>query len=304
MPLPAALGIMSAPAIVTDTWRLALLLRNQRTTEEILRMKLTLLLAVLLLPLAVHAEDAPADTGWTGSGEIGFAMTHGNSRSETLNAKIGIKKEDDTWKNAFHIAALRNKGEVTVSHVVGGQEVSSEVFTATANRIEAGGSIGYKLSPRSYVLGAFRYEHDDFASYRWQAAGSVGYGYVALKNPKSELSFEVGPGYKRVQPTDIVVQQGTPPVDVRITPPAESDWIGRGRVIFSHQFNDVTSIQNTFLVEAGSTGRYMQNDFGLVVQMSDKLALKVGHQVRYNSDVLPGSENTDRLLTTNLVYSF
>ena len=38
--------------------------------------------------------------------------------------------------------------------------------------------------------------------------------------------------------------------------------------------------------------------------MSKKLALKVGYQVRHNSDVAPGIKETDQLLTTNLVYAF
>ncbi len=42
----------------------------------------------------------------------------------------------------------------------------------------------------------------------------------------------------------------------------------------------------------------------LQVAMSKKLALKVGYQVRHNSDVGPGVESTDQLITTNLVYSF
>jgi len=42
----------------------------------------------------------------------------------------------------------------------------------------------------------------------------------------------------------------------------------------------------------------------LQVAMSKKLALKVGYQVRHNSDVAPGLESTDQLITTNLVYSF
>src|SRR5690606_23903426 len=150
-------------------------------------------------------------TGWTGSGELGFALTRGNTRSENLNAKLNFDKEDDTWKDNFYLTALRNKGEVTVSQVVDGQTVSVDSYQSTADRVEAGASAGYKLSPRSYVVGALRYEHDDFAAYRWQAAASIGYGYIAIKNQRTELSFEVGPGYKRVQPIDYVAVSGDPP---------------------------------------------------------------------------------------------
>jgi putative salt-induced outer membrane protein len=38
--------------------------------------------------------------------------------------------------------------------------------------------------------------------------------------------------------------------------------------------------------------------------MSSKLGLKVGYQVRHNSQVEAGFKKTDSLFTTNLVYSF
>lgn len=256
-----------------------------------------------LNPLVARADDAPPGE-WTGTGELGLAMTRGNTRSESLNAKLNLKKEDEIWKNAFYLTGLRNKGEIVVAQIVNGETVSTKVMQATANRIEGGASVGYRLSPRSYVVGALRYEHDDFAAYRWQAAASVGYGYIAIKNPTTELSFEVGPGYKRVQPVDVFLPVGDPPVLTRVRPGTDGELIGRGLMNFSHAFTESTSIEDTLLVEAGSDGRFYQNDIGLVVRMSDKLALKVGHQTRYNSEVAFGTKRTDQLLTTNLVYSF
>ena len=38
--------------------------------------------------------------------------------------------------------------------------------------------------------------------------------------------------------------------------------------------------------------------------MNKKLALKLGYQVRHNSEATPGIEATDQLITTNLVYNF
>jgi putative salt-induced outer membrane protein len=57
-------------------------------------------------------------------------------------------------------------------------------------------------------------------------------------------------------------------------------------------------------MEAGTKNKYYQNDIGLSVSMTKKLAVKLGYQVRYNSDVQVGIKNTDTLATTNLVYNF
>ena len=76
---------------------------------------------------------------------------------------------------------------------------SSRKYHLTSNRYEAGASAGYKLDERSYIVGALRYENDEFSPFKYQAVGSIGYGYTLIKNQRTELSFEIGPGYKRFQ---------------------------------------------------------------------------------------------------------
>jgi putative salt-induced outer membrane protein len=264
------------------------------------------LVAALLLasfPLA-HA----ADGDWSGSGEIGFAASRGNAKSENLNAKLQFKKEDERWKNVFYLTALRSKGEVkstTVDNSTTPPTVSTvSNYDLTANRYETGASAGFKLDERSYIVGALRYENDDFSPFDYQAVASIGYGYTALKNQASELSFEIGPGYKRYRPVDTIVTQGDPPVTVVQKHDTENDVVGRGLMAYKHDFTDNTSLVDTLLVEAGAGNTFMQNDAGLQVAMNKKLALKVGYQVRHNSDVAPGIKSTDQLITTNLVYNF
>ena len=248
-----------------------------------------LLSAAALVPLAAQADD-----GWSGSGEIGFAATRGNAQSENLNAKLEFKKEDERWKDLFYLTALRSKGEVKTTAVDNSTTpptvVDASSYDLTANRYEAGASAGYKLDERSYIVGALRYENDDFSPFEYQAVLSLGYGYTAIKNERTELSFEVGPGYKRFEPI--------------LTGEAESDVVGRGLIGFKHRFNENTAFENTFLVEAGSDNTFYQNDAGLVVNMNKTLALKLGYQVRHNTDVAPGIKKTDQLMTTNLVYNF
>ena len=256
-----------------------------------------------LFPLAAHADD-----GWSGSGEVGFAAARGNAKSENLNAKLQFKKEDERWKNLFYLTALRSKGEVK-STVVDNTTTppttnTMSSYELTANRYEAGASAGFKLDERSYIVGALRYENDDFSPFDYQAVASIGYGYTLLKNQTDELSFEIGPGYKRYRPVETRAIVGDPPVTVVEKHDAEGDIVGRSLIAYKHDFTDATSLVDTLLVEAGSDNTFLQNDAGLQVAMSKKLALKVGYQVRHNSDVAPGIESTDQLVTTNLVYNF
>lgn len=268
---------------------------------------LALALALLLPCTAFAADDADttgSSGGWTGSGEFGFASARGNSHTENLNAKLGLNQENERWKNSFSLTGLRSKGDVTVQDADGNTITQ---FSTTANRYEAGASVGYKFDPRSYLVSALRYEHDDFGSNRWQGIVSIGYGYIALKNARTELSFEVGPGYKRYQPAytkETVTNPDGSTSTVTVKPPVEHEVVGRGLVNWKYRLTENTKFEDTLLVEAGSDNRYYQNDAGLAVSMTEKLALKLGYQVRYNSTTQPGTKNTDQLYTTNLVYNF
>lgn len=248
-----------------------------------------LLLATALLAVLPFAALA-ADGEWKGMGEIGFAASRGNSKSENLNAKLNFSMEDDTWKDNFYLTALRSKGESVVTTIQNGQPVAVKRYNLTANRYELGVSTGYKLDERSYIVGALRYENDDFSPFDYQAVLSLGYGYTAIKNERTELSFEAGPGYKRYKPIH--------------TNENEGEIVGRGLMAFKRRLTDTTMFENTLLIETGSDNTFIQNDANLAVSISSKLALKVGHQVRNNSDVTPSIKKTDQVVTTNLSYNF
>lgn len=264
-------------------------------------MKRQLLASVILaaLPLAAFADaPPPPPEGWSGSGEAGLSVASGNTKSQNLNAKLDLKFNDDRWKDDFYLTALRNKANVANAN--GGSS-----YDLTANRYEAGASAGYKLDDRSYIVGALRYEHDEFSPYQYQYIASIGYGYQMLKNASDELAFEIGPGYKVVQATAFNVANPTPPPALlTVKPDSDSNIVARGKIDYKHNFSDTVSFVESFLIEAGSGNKFMQNDAGVQVKMSDKLALKVGYQVRHNSEVELGFKKTDELLTTNLVYSF
>ncbi len=256
-----------------------------------------------LATFAAQAQDTNTgtqtnSTNWTGSGELGFASTTGNSRSQNLNAKLNLSQETDQWKNTFFFDALRSKGQVTV---VNGAGATIKQYDTTANRYDGGASIGYKLDPRSYIVTAARYDHDDFGANLWQGTVSVGYGYIALKNDRTQLSFEIGPGYTEYQPAPGTITVNG--VAVPYTSSRQSEVVARGLVNYKYRLTDNTAFEDTFLTEAGSKNTYMQNDAGLSVSMTKKLSIKVGFQVRHNTEVLPGIRKSDTLATTNIVYN-
>ena len=253
------------------------------------------------LPSSTDAPTGKAanDGGWTGTGELGFASTTGNSRTQNINAKLNFNQETDQWKNNAFLTELRAKSE---SKVVDSAGNTVNSFDETANDFTTGASAGYKLDPRSYIVGAVRYDHNDFGAQLWQGVVSIGYGYIALKDVRNELSFEVGPGYMRFRPAavDVLIDGNEVPQQTQV----ENQAVARGLIDYKLRITDNTSFDNTFLMEAGSKDTYLQNDAGISVSMTKKLALKLGFQIRHNTSVLPGIKMNDTLTTTNLAYSF
>jgi putative salt-induced outer membrane protein len=217
---------------------------------------------------------SPALADWKGKGEFGLVLSRGNSDAETLNAKVDAGTEIDRWTHTVGFSALR----------------ASANDETTANRYELRGQTNYALTDRSYVFGALRYEDDRFSAFDYQATGSAGYGYKFIDTEATKLTGQLGVGYRVAE--------------VRLTGEREDDAVLRGDLAFQHQFTATTRLINKFLVEAGSSNTFLQNELAVEVKMTDRLALSVAHAVRHNSDVPDGVAKTDQLTTANIVFAF
>ncbi|KRG40661.1 hypothetical protein ARC20_12610 [Stenotrophomonas panacihumi] len=244
------------------------------------------LAAAMLVSFPALAQDAPtSESQWTGSGELGLTSATGNARTQNINALLAVGLDEGRWHHDASAFWLRSRGEVDTSTRTG----STSAMEDTANRYGVAFSSAFDLSERSYLIGSLRYDHDNFASYLWRGVAAASYGYRWRDDARMRLVTEIGPGFRRSHDTS--------------TGAVENEGIARGLVDFSWQLSDNTRLLDTFLVESGRLNTFVQNDLGLQVSMTERLALKAGYQVRYNSDVDPGFKKTDTVTMLNLVYS-
>jgi putative salt-induced outer membrane protein len=234
----------------------------------------------IALLLALTPALAMAEHGWTGAGELGLALSRGNSNTESLHAKLGLNFQDAAWKHALRFAALRQRGETA----------RSERLELIAKRYELNASSAWNWDERRFATGSLRYENDDFAPYTYQAIGAIGVGWYFIREEATEWLLEGGPGYRRFQ--DVATGE------------TDGEGVLRAKMAYQRAFNASTSFENVLLVESGSDNTFAQNNASVSVQMNARLALKAGLEIRHNSEVAPGLEQTDRLFTTNLVYRF
>ncbi len=246
---------------------------------------LAALLACAALPAA--AEEPAADPGaepeapagwlrgWTGKGEFGLVKTTGNTDSEAVNLKLEFVKQSELWRHRFFGAAL----------------TTSEDGDKDTERYQVEIQSDRKLTDRSYLFGAFRWDADKFGAYDPQLTLTAGYGRELMKSERHLLKAEIGAGYRDLEE--------------RISGASSSEAIIRFLVDDTWKITDNTEWVNRLLVESGSDNTFSQFNTGLAVAMNDKFAIKVGFEARHNSEVPPGdTDKTDTTTTVNLVYNF
>ncbi len=230
---------------------------------------------ILLVSQAVLAQPAaPANTSWTGKGELGLVKTTGNTETESLLLGLEFVRDMERWRHRAAASALS----------------AADSGSTTAERYQFEWQSDYKLNDKSWVLGALRYESDAFSAFDKQQTLTIGYGRKLLDNAVSQLNGEIGVGYRNAE-------------DAR-TGESDSDAIIRGLLDYTRQVTDNTEFSNRLLVESGSNNTFIQNLMSLSVAMNDNFALKIGFEYRNNSDVPPGVDDTDTITSANLVYNF
>ena len=222
--------------------------------------------------LLLFASSASAEL--TGKGEAGLAIASGNSRSKTANAKVSIGWKTGSWENTFGLAGLY---------------VRTDGLT-TARRWEATEQTRYNLGgDGTFLFGGARYEKDRFSGFDHQGVVDAGVGHKFINSDTTKLSGQAGVGYKFSRTSATPSEK-------------DSSLAGTAGLDFSHKLTTTTTLTDKFGAEIASGNKFLQNELGVAVKMSDRLALAVGYAVRHNTAPPAGFKKTDTLTTVNLVY--
>lgn len=245
------------------------------------------LLVACTLGIAGTARAQEAMQGWSGKGELGYVVSHGNSESESANAKLDATLSYERWKHGFFFGALYGRNTNVTS----------------AQRVETRIQSDYQTTRRLFAFGALRYEDDRFSGFDFQSSISVGMGYRFIDTDTTKLAGRVGVGYQRLRP-EVLVKDANGVVIDRIPGATTSSALATGGIDYEHALNDNVHIVDKFLVDSGLSNTSLQNDLSLQVKMTEKLALSAGYAVRDNTNPPPGLKKLDTVTTLNFVYGF
>jgi len=199
--------------------------------------------------------------------------TTGNTEDESIKVKGHVELIRDAWDYAWSLDAFR----------------SSRQSQLTAQRFYMVGSADYQLSEVSFVEGRLAYEDDRFSGYDSQNDASINYGRTLLTNIDNMiLTYSAGIGVRR----------------------SESDAENFSEAIFrlagdykwdvseNALFNQILS------AEAGDETSIYRWESSIETNILENLSLKFTFNVKHQTEVPVGRQNTDTATSVTLVMNF
>lgn len=241
-------------------------------------MKSKLLTLLLLSNIAVVSandeEQTESKYKWSGSGQLGFTSTSGNSDTNNITAGLKIVLETGKWISDVGLNILQ----------------ASSDGVDTADRYTLTSKTGYKFNEKNYFYYGSRYENDNFSGYDYTMTSGFGWGHKFTDTETDRIITEIGLGYK------------TEAIDIDRSETNGASLLGK--FDYMRQISDTMSFENLTTLESTQDNTFIQNDAGFSFKVSSKFKVKLAHQYRHNTDVPVGIESTDTLVSANLVYDF
>ena len=229
---------------------------------------------MLALPVLVSAADKPVNNEWKGEGELGFTQTSGNTKAESLNAKLGVEKKQKKWKHKAALETLQSSADGTES----------------ANRMVITARTEYKISKKIYTFAGLRYEKDKFSGYDHQSSLSLGIGKEFINNDSHELDASLGFGYRQVKDS--------------ATSNVSGDGIVAANLNYLYKISKYAAFKEKLLIESGDTNTYIESETSLKMKINGNLSSKIAYTIKQNSSVPVGTKKTDTVTIIALVYGF
>lgn len=224
------------------------------------------------LPAPALAQEA--QTGWTGEAELGIVTTGGNTKTESVSAKLNVGNERHRWR-----------------HTVTGEMLNtSDAGQTTAERYLASAKSDFKFTENNYLFLRGEFEKDRFSGFKQRTNETIGYGRRVIHTETVRLDMEIGQGARQSEEegtgdhTDECMTRGA----------ANLTWDIRGHTRFSEEVT----------VDAGRDSTITRSVTSLKNQIAGHLASKITFTVRNTSEVPPGLKHSDRETAVTLVYSF
>ncbi len=243
------------------------------------------LAAIACASLATASAFAAETTNsWESSIGAGLTVTKGNSDTLMANANFLSLKKWDRNELSFGGDATYGEAEFEQDNGETDDEVTAQNFRAFMQ---------YNRLFTERLFGYLRVDglHDDIADIDYRFSFSPGLGYYFIKNDRTFLRAEVGPGY-------VIEKQGGETDDymtLRIAERFEHKLSGTAKLWQSLEFLPQVDDWENFIVNA---------EIGIEAMISKSLSLRTYLQDTYDNEPAPGRDENDLKLFSGISYKF
>lgn len=211
--------------------------------------------------------------GWTGSFALGLSATSGNTDTGDLDFAGRFRYGNGPWNHTIGFA-----GEFAEDNGVRNKE---EVYaTYDVNRY---------FNEQFYVFGLGSVRYDNFDSNEWDAFLGAGPGVRVVNEPNQTWRIQAGPGVRYVR-----TQTGM----------EETELAGIASSRYYFAITDTVSLTNDTDILFSDVDTVLTNDLGVNFKMTDQLSTRVSYRTEWDSDPLPGLNDTDNSIGVSLVFGF
>lgn len=242
--------------------------------------------------LAVSAFAADEKKAWTGSSELGFVKTSGNSNAESLIAKQTLVYDARPWRNTLKLEATNASSE-TNNSVTGVKEDQR-----TSEKYYAVDQLDRFMTERLYGFLKATYEKDRFSGFDNQITGVLGLGYTLVDTDSFDMKGEIGAGSSRDKynecDTTMIINCGDSESSGLLYLSEELTW----------KFSKPAELGQNLSVEETDDNRKSRFSIFVKSQMLASVAMKITYSLKHTDEVPAGQKHKDEELTASLVYSF
>lgn len=211
--------------------------------------------------------------GWSGSGELGFSTSSGNSSTRSLAAALTLNKESEHWRHSLRASfdTQRNNG------------------VTSAERFGVGYEGNYNISPRLYALLTLQFERNRFAGFDHRFTESLGVGYRLIDTATLDLDVEGGPALRQTR---------------LVTGFNERRTAGRAAARLRWAIADGLLFTEAATALFETTTNTFTSETALTAKLTDSLSARASFSLINESEPLPGRRATDTITRLTLVYGF
>lgn len=217
---------------------------------------------------------------WTGSADVGYSMTAGNSKTSAFTAGIRASRETTKDKISVYANAIQASNSTTGVNVT------------TAKALWFGGRYDYNINEKLFAFGSADFEMDAPQLLDLRMVFGGGFGYRAIRNERTQLDLFGGAAYNREY--------------YKTSLRRNSAEIMIGDEL-KHKVNSRMNLTQRLVVypNVSDLGRFRaQFDSSLLTDINGWLGWHVTVGDRFNSDPVIGAKKNDLFLSTGIRVSF